>query len=653
MEENACQYCSSGNTKTTTKTTLNFTSSNLSTTTDSLTQSLSTKTFSSHLQGASRNGLYIPLNHPQRPWRRNIREDRQDIKRDMKKLSPVFSDEAITNTCEDEIRCAAFALTSLSLSPAASKSSPHEQFTQEFHKNDNFIFPTPDKVLSDEDDAVTNVTNDNIEEYDDKSDEFPFYSASLSFTKDCEKCNLQDSTKTTNDSKMAENSTTDVNRLHDVYCDVFNQSVKPRSYSHRDFLSGHTHAETFSKPRSSSFDAVGRACKYYSCGGTNDVQKSVGSLVNTANQNKMLCRRFGSPPVDDGIGSSSGSADSVDQNPTKRKIASSRLFRCMWRGCDKETLSLNGIIMHVRHAHIGPSNAGEEEFYFDDVNIDSNTTSGISSSEESLPDEHGKLKQLSSPVHLNKVESRKYGNTDIKSKEIDTPVIAKINSILPKPETSAKLHLDNRVSFDIPTLATSSRMPKKSRPQNYISPSTPEPHFPLPPTVIMPSTKNLFTPITADSFRNKFDIDDKNTVKFDTSKLASFSSGFKSSNANYVRSINRSMAYTYDTTNHLHDIFSIPTPESTFAFDEKKQNSYLPNVSINNLSENLTKSYGNYSTDFNINQLTETNIFLPNQPNKAPSRRKGHKKCRKVYGMTNKHLWCTQCRWKKACIRFK
>jgi len=169
----------------------------------------------------------------------------------------------------------------------------------------------------------------------------------------------------------------------------------------------------------------------------------------------------------------------------------------------------------------------------------------------------------------------------------------------------------------------------------------------------MPSTKNLFTPITADSFRNKFDIDDKNTVKFDTSKLASFSSGFQSSNANYVRSINRSMAYTYDTTNHLHDIFSIPTPESTFAFDEKKQNSYLPNVSINNLSENLTKSYGNYSTDFNINQLTETNIFLPNQPNKALSRRKGHKKCRKVYGMTNKHLWCTQCRWKKACIRFK
>ena len=28
------------------------------------------------------------------------------------------------------------------------------------------------------------------------------------------------------------------------------------------------------------------------------------------------------------------------------------------------------------------------------------------------------------------------------------------------------------------------------------------------------------------------------------------------------------------------------------------------------------------------------------------------KKCRKVFGMDNKHMWCTQCRWKKACVKF-
>ena len=28
------------------------------------------------------------------------------------------------------------------------------------------------------------------------------------------------------------------------------------------------------------------------------------------------------------------------------------------------------------------------------------------------------------------------------------------------------------------------------------------------------------------------------------------------------------------------------------------------------------------------------------------------RKCRKVYGMDHKEKWCTQCRWKKACVRF-
>ena len=33
-------------------------------------------------------------------------------------------------------------------------------------------------------------------------------------------------------------------------------------------------------------------------------------------------------------------------------------------------------------------------------------------------------------------------------------------------------------------------------------------------------------------------------------------------------------------------------------------------------------------------------------------RRAGFRKCRKRYGMAQRGLWCTQCRWKKACSRF-
>lgn len=37
----------------------------------------------------------------------------------------------------------------------------------------------------------------------------------------------------------------------------------------------------------------------------------------------------------------------------------------------------------------------------------------------------------------------------------------------------------------------------------------------------------------------------------------------------------------------------------------------------------------------------------------SPRRSRGeNKKCRKVYGMDHKDMWCTQCKWKKACTRF-
>lgn len=43
---------------------------------------------------------------------------------------------------------------------------------------------------------------------------------------------------------------------------------------------------------------------------------------------------------------------------------------------------------------------------------------------------------------------------------------------------------------------------------------------------------------------------------------------------------------------------------------------------------------------------------LPKPP-AVPRKPRGEaKKCRKVYGMENRELWCTACRWKKACQRF-
>lgn len=50
--------------------------------------------------------------------------------------------------------------------------------------------------------------------------------------------------------------------------------------------------------------------------------------------------------------------------------------------------------------------------------------------------------------------------------------------------------------------------------------------------------------------------------------------------------------------------------------------------------------------------------LLVTPPGKAGAAARGGRsrgearKCRKVYGMDSRDLWCTQCKWKKACTRF-
>lgn len=47
------------------------------------------------------------------------------------------------------------------------------------------------------------------------------------------------------------------------------------------------------------------------------------------------------------------------------------------------------------------------------------------------------------------------------------------------------------------------------------------------------------------------------------------------------------------------------------------------------------------------------NVSVINKAPHSPRRVRGEtKKCRKVYGMEHRDLWCTQCKWKKACTRF-
>ncbi|XP_002125688.2 zinc finger protein 704-like [Ciona intestinalis] len=56
-----------------------------------------------------------------------------------------------------------------------------------------------------------------------------------------------------------------------------------------------------------------------------------------------------------------------------------------------------------------------------------------------------------------------------------------------------------------------------------------------------------------------------------------------------------------------------------------------------------------------LHQAASPKMAYPISPKSLPHGRKVRgdgKKCRKVYGMENREMWCTACKWKKACQRF-
>lgn len=66
---------------------------------------------------------------------------------------------------------------------------------------------------------------------------------------------------------------------------------------------------------------------------------------------------------------------------------------------------------------------------------------------------------------------------------------------------------------------------------------------------------------------------------------------------------------------------------------------------------NLSHSAPASATSATLTSVTTSVIHRsPLSPNRRP--RGENKKCRKQYGMEKKDLWCTQCKWKKACSRF-
>jgi hypothetical protein len=66
---------------------------------------------------------------------------------------------------------------------------------------------------------------------------------------------------------------------------------------------------------------------------------------------------------------------------------------------------------------------------------------------------------------------------------------------------------------------------------------------------------------------------------------------------------------------------------------------------------NIKQEYFVQDTNTDITITTNNSNMLNNNSDHIRNQRTG-RKCRKVYGVNNRHEWCTACRWKKACRRF-
>lgn len=90
---------------------------------------------------------------------------------------------------------------------------------------------------------------------------------------------------------------------------------------------------------------------------------------------------------------------------------------------------------------------------------------------------------------------------------------------------------------------------------------------------------------------------------------------------------------------------SIPGMQKSFSW--RLNNSPTFNLSQNN------KPF--FQQQYNFSMSPKSPAHHSVSPKASPMHKKARgdvRKCRKVYGMENRDMWCTQCKWKKACSRF-
>ncbi|CAB4061434.1 unnamed protein product [Lepeophtheirus salmonis] len=320
---------------------------------------------------------------------------------------------------------------------------------------------------------------------------------------------------------------------------------------------------------------------------------------------------------DEGILSDQSSAVDSDE-PTKRiKTEHVRIiYQCTWPGCNVFKEVCSDIERHIRKVHLRKAepeseeeNDHEEEFYFTEIDVPMESSESVVRNTQALlpPAPSGttahtlpstttltSLPLSSSSTYYTPPQHRQqptlnHHQTRLQQRPVHHLLVQ--SSSLPTPHGKGIQILASGPPANTDT-RSSSPLPQTASSSNNLSPLHLSPHQSV-----------AAVPIT-----------------IPVATTASFS---------------------FTPSSGVSGTGTLPAPSN---------NHHHHNNNINNTSTQPSSSSPHQSKYIRLSPKPLTSS-TPKSPIRRP--RGDAKKCRKVYGMERKELWCTQCKWKKACTRFE
>ncbi|XP_014810320.1 PREDICTED: SLC2A4 regulator [Calidris pugnax] len=375
--------------------------------------------------------------------------------------------------------------------------------------------------------------------------------------------------------------------------------------------------------------------------------------------------------------------------PRKRKNSTKVMFKCLWKSCGKVLSSSSGMQKHIRTMHLGrkadlEQSDGEEDFYYTELDVDVDSLDGHG--EEDEPDVS--LLQNSTKVMFKclwKSCGKVLSSSSGMQKHIRTMHLGRKADLEQSDGEEDFYYTELDVDVDSLTDGLSSLTPVS--PTSSVPPAFPGPEvqgpvpLPIPDLALAsPSVPPGLCHVHTDHayqwgrgcqpdvslLQNSTKVMFKCLWK-SCGKVLSSSSGMQK----HIRTMHLGRKADLEQSDGEEDFYyteldvdvdsltdglSSLTPVSptssvppAFPGPEVQGPVPLPIPDLALASPSVPPGLCHVHTDHAYQGCP-----APPRPPVPPTvRPRGEaKKCRKVYGMENREMWCTACRWKKACQRF-